>query len=60
MRFISKAQFGSWVGALTQHELSEDPNDFIANQLLTVFDVFMIWLTYREYGKRRVMRSAVA
>jgi uncharacterized membrane protein len=126
--FVSQAQFDSWVVALTQHELSEDPNDFIANHLLTaaghlsaggqtfaafyllahgvvkvvlvaavmkdklwaypwmiaflvafivyqcylmvvnptvgialltVFDVFMIWLTYREYGKRRLMRPAV-
>lgn len=125
--FISTARFDSWVVALTQHELSEDPNDFIANQLLTasghlsdggqafaafyllahgvvkvvlvaavmkdklwaypwmiafliafigyqcylmavnptigialltIFDVLMIWLTYREYVKRRVMRSA--
>ena len=126
--FVSKAQMDSWVVSLTQHELSEDPNDFIANHLLTaaghlsgssqtfaalyllahgvvkvvlvaavlkdklwaypwmiafliafivyqcylmvvnptvgialltVFDVFMIWLTYREYGKRRIMRFAV-
>lgn len=33
--FISTARFDSWVVALTQHERSQDPNDFIANQLLT-------------------------
>ena len=126
---ISKDQLTSWAVTLTQHELSEDPNDFIANHLLTaaghlsggsqmfaafyllahgvvkvvlvaavlkdklwaypwmiafllafivyqcylmvvnptvgialltVFDVFMVWLTYREYGKRRMLRPAVA
>ncbi len=124
---ISRAQLDSWVVALTQHELSEDPNDFLATHLLsaeghlsggsqtfaalyllshglvkvvlvgavlkdrlwaypwmigflaafivyqgylmavnptigiallTIFDAFMIWLTYREYGKRRLERSA--
>ena len=126
---VTKAQLDSWVVTLTQHELSEDPNDFIATHLLsaeghmsggsqtfaalyllshgvvkvvlvgavfrdrlwaypwmiaflaafivyqgylmavnptigiallTIFDAFMIWLTYREYVKRRLMGSAVS
>ncbi len=32
---ISKAQLDSWVVTLTQHELSEDPNDFLATHLLS-------------------------
>jgi uncharacterized membrane protein len=126
---VSKAQLDSVVVALTQHELSEDPNDFIATHLLsaegnlsggsqvfaalylllhgivkvvlvaavlkdklwaypwmiafllafivyqgyllvvaptvgiaalTAFDIFMVWLTYREYGRRRGARVALA
>jgi uncharacterized membrane protein len=126
--FVSKAQLDAWVVTLTQHELSEDPNDFVATHLLsaaggvtgggltfaalyllahgavkvvlvaavlkdrlwaypwmigflvlfivyqgyllvvaptagiallTVFDAFMVWLTWREYQKRRVPRPAV-
>jgi uncharacterized membrane protein len=125
---VSKAQLDSVVVALTQHELSEDPHDFIATHLLsaegqlsrgsqtfaalyllahgivkvvlvaavlkdklwaypwmiafllafivyqgyllvvaptvgvaalTAFDVFMVWLTYREYGKHRQARLAI-
>jgi uncharacterized membrane protein len=26
---------------------------------LTVFDVFVSWLTYREYGKQRAIRKSV-
>lgn len=33
-------------------------NPTVGIALLTIFDVFMILLTYREYAKRRVMRSA--
>jgi uncharacterized membrane protein len=127
--FVSKAQLDAWVVALTQHELSEDPNDFVATHLLsaeggmsggsltfaalyllahgvvkvvlvaavlkdrlwaypwmigflvvfivyqayllvvaptvgiallTVFDVFVVWLTYREYGKRRLLQATPA
>jgi uncharacterized membrane protein len=126
---VSKAQLDAWVVALTQHELSEDPNDFVATHLLsaeghmsggsltfaafyllahgvvkvvlvaavlrdrlwaypwmigflvlfivyqayllvvapttgiallTAFDVFMVWLTYREYEKRRLLRPTPA
>jgi len=28
--------------------------------LWTVFDVFMVWLTYREFGKHRRRQPAVA
>jgi uncharacterized membrane protein len=34
-------------------------NPTVGIALLTVFDVFMVWLTYREYGKRRLLRTAV-
>jgi uncharacterized membrane protein len=27
---------------------------------LTAFDIFMVWLTYREYGRRRGARVALA
>ncbi|WP_291799307.1 DUF2127 domain-containing protein [Brevibacterium sp.] len=31
--FVSPAQIGTFVGLITQHELSEDPHDLIANAL---------------------------
>ena len=31
---VTPATIASWVSSLTQHELSEDPNDFIAGHLL--------------------------
>ncbi len=123
---VSKETLVGWVVAVTQHELSEDPRDFVATHvlagaqhlsgssqtfaalyllshgivkvalvlavlqdrlwaypwmigflllfigyqlyrlvlqptagvaLLTVFDVFIVWLTYREYGKQRASVS---
>jgi len=120
--FLSKETLNGWLVALTQHELSEDPNDFLYTHLLdsgqhilatsqtyaalyllshglvkmvlviavlrdqlwaypwmmsflvlfigyqtylfvlspswglgllTIFDLFVFWLTYREYGRRR-------
>jgi uncharacterized membrane protein len=125
---VSPAAIDSLTRALTQHELSEDPHDFLATHLLhaagsltsasvrfgavylishgvvkvvlvaallrnkiwaypwmiafliafiayqvyrmtfafsigllalTVFDVFIAWLTYREYGKQRAIRRPV-
>jgi len=125
----SKDTLNSWVATLTQHELSEDPHDFLANHLvagahhvsgtsqtfaalylrshgivkvvlvlavlrdklwaypwmigfllifiayqayrlaieptagvalLTAFDIFIVWLTYREYGKQRVLLRSPA
>lgn len=119
---VSRTAIVGWVATLTQHELSEDPHDFVATHLLrsahqlttgtqtfaavylllhgvvkvvlvaavlrnrlwaypwmigfllvfivyqgyrfalqpslglallTVFDVFIVWLTWREFGKRR-------
>jgi uncharacterized membrane protein len=35
-------------------------NPTVGIALLTVFDGVMVWLTYREYGKRRLMHSAAA
>ncbi len=34
-------------------------NPTLGIALLTVFDVFMVWLTYREYGKHRQRQPAV-
>jgi uncharacterized membrane protein len=35
-------------------------NPTLGVALLTVFDVFMVWLTYREYGKHPRRQPAVA
>jgi len=35
-------------------------NPTLGVALLTVFDVFMVWLTYREFGKHRRRQPAVA
>ena len=35
-------------------------NPTLGVAFLTVFDVFMVWLTYREFGKHRRRQPAVA
>jgi uncharacterized membrane protein len=56
---VDPARIHHLVIRLTQPELSEDPRDFIATHLLhasgslTVFDVLVVFLTWREYGKQR-------
>ena len=58
---VSPATIDRIVTSLTQHELSEDPHDFLATHLLrtahgltalTIFDAVIAWLTYREYHKQ--------
>ena len=64
---MTPGQIQMAVAAVTRGELAEDPNDLVANLLvryagqlnvsLTVFDVFIVYLTVREYRRHKARRA---